>query len=346
MTRIFFTSYGVAAFFFFNDTATTEIYTLSLHDALPIFYNACDGTPPEGPSAMSQAFAFSELLKRYRVRAHLTQEELAAQSGMSVRTISDLERGLKHTPRGVTIDLLAGALGLSEQERSAFEAVARGKAGPVEQPDPPFVARATSLPLQLTPFIGREQQVNTLRQMLLRADVRLLTFTGSGGLCQTRLAIEVAGALFDRFGDGVHFVSLAAVSDSELVVPTIARALGVNELAPRSLAESLAERLADKQLLLVLDNFEQVVLAAPVLARLLVASSGLKLLATSRVRLRISGEHAFSVPPLASPAAEEFHVQDLEHYEAVRLFVERARAVKPEFGLTQENARAVAEICA
>lgn len=279
------------------------------------------------------------------MRARLTQEELADRSGMSVRTISDLERGLKHTPRDVTVDLLAGALGLSQEERTAFEAVARGNTEPIEKRNPHLSVRSTTLPPQLAPFIGRQQQVDALRRMLLRPDVRLLTLTGSGGVGKTRLAIEVAGGLLDVFNDGVHFVSLAAITEPEMVAPAIAQALGVNELASRSLTDSLEERLAHKNLLLVLDNFEQVVLAAPGLARLFVASPILKLLATSRVRLRISGEHVFPVPPLTSPEPEQLQGQDLERYEAVRLFVERTRAVRPGFVITSENARAVAEIC-
>lgn len=205
---------------------------------------------------MAPASAFSEILKRYRVRARLTQEELAERSGTSVRTISDLERGIKQTPRGATIELLAGALGLSEHDLAAFEAAARGTEVLIGGPNPPLPARPPRLPVQLTPFIGREREVQTVREMLERPEVRLLTLTGSGGSGKTRLALAAVEGMIENFPDGIAFVDLGVIIRPELVDLGIARALGINEVADGSLLDGLREYLREKQLLIVMDNFE------------------------------------------------------------------------------------------
>ncbi len=208
-------------------------------------------------------------------------------------------------------------------------------------------AYPNNLPAQPTPFIGREKEVAAVGHLVQREDVRLVTLTGPGGVGKTRLGLQVAAELSDRFADGVVFVNLAPLSDPTLVVPTIAQVLGIPEVAGQPLLERLKEQLHQKQVLLLLDNFEQVVSAAVQVADLLSTCTQLKVLVTSRETLHVRAEHEFAVPPLALP--DPGHLPDLaalSQYEAVALFLERAHATKPYFQLTPTNARAIAEICA
>jgi predicted ATPase/class 3 adenylate cyclase/Tfp pilus assembly protein PilF len=206
-------------------------------------------------------------------------------------------------------------------------------------------ARPNNLPAQTTPFIGREDAIRAVKKALSNINVRLLTLSGVGGTGKTRLALEVAADLVDEFEHGVFFVALAALSDPSLVLPTIAKAFDVREAAG-PLQEQLNEQLREKQLLLVLDNFEQVIDAAPKITELLTAAPRLKVLVTSREVLRLSGETDYPVPPLSLPDPKRLPPLDrLTQYEAVALFIERALAAKPAFAVTNENAPAVAEIC-
>jgi len=202
------------------------------------------------------------------------------------------------------------------------------------------------LPVQLTSLIGREHEVATACTLLRSPQFRLVTFTGAGGVGKTRLALQVATDLLADFSDGVSFVALAPISDPDLVIPTIAQAFGVKEIVGRSFLDLLAASLQDKHLLLLLDNFEQILVAAPQLAALLTRCSHLKILVTSRATLHLQGEHEFPVPPLALPDLKQLPPLDtLSHSAAVGLFLQRAQAVKSGFQLTDANARAIAEIC-
>ena len=204
-------------------------------------------------------------------------------------------------------------------------------------------ARPTNLPLQMTSFIGREQAVESVKSLL--SMTRLLNLTGPGGTGKTRLALQVAALVLDDFSDGVFVVALAPISDPELVPSTIAQAVGVQEVPGRSIVESLEEYLAGRELLLVLDNFEQVLPAAHRVTELLGAAPRLKTLITSRARLHVSGEQEFPVPPLDLPDLRHLPPWEaLSQYDAVALFIQRARAGDPDFEVTNQNAPAVAEI--
>ena len=205
-------------------------------------------------------------------------------------------------------------------------------------------ARPNNLPLQLTRFIGREDQVSDLKARLLDG-VRLLTLTGPGGTGKTRLALEVAGEVLTAFEDGAWFVELAPIADPDQVVPVIAETLGVQEQSGRRLDDALEASVRDKAMLVVLDNFEQVVAAGQHVERLLPAAPRLKVLVTSRAVLHRYGEQEFPVPPFDLPdPGKDTDPESLGGYEAIALFVERAAAVRPDFVLDEDNAAAVAEL--
>jgi predicted ATPase/DNA-binding CsgD family transcriptional regulator len=217
-------------------------------------------------------------------------------------------------------------------------------------PEPPSGDTAQlvkhNIPVSLTSLIGREHDVQAIRALLLRPDIRLLTLTGTAGVGKTRLALEVARELLHDFADGVHLVSLAPISDSALVIPTIVHGIGLAESGSQSLLDLLKTSQRDKHRLLLLDNFEHVIPAAILLAELLEACPAIKLLVTSREVLRLRAEYQFTVPPLALPDPRHLpDDQSLAQVPAVQLFLQRAQAIRSDFQLTTDNAAAIAETC-
>ena len=203
----------------------------------------------------------------------------------------------------------------------------------------------SNIPAPLTPLVGRRLELAALTSLVRSGQARLLTLTGPGGTGKTRLALEAAWELVSDFGDGVFFVDLAPLTDPALVPGQILAALGLDEQPGRPVAETLREALRPQQTLLVLDNFEGVVDAGPVVTELLAAAPGVKALVTSRAVLYLSGEHEYPVPPLALPDLEDDRLEGIARTEAVELFTARARAVSPAFGLTEANAHILAAIC-
>ncbi len=291
---------------------------------------------------MDRTLTFGDLLRRYRETAHLTQEEVAERAGLTPQAISLLERGERRKPQRYTVRKLAETLQLSPGDRAEFEAAAR-LAPTVRTADSP---PRHSLPIPATPLIGRSREVGEVASTLQETSVRLLTLTGPGGVGKTRLALQAASALLREYADGVYFVALTPIEDPSLVASAIARELGLEESGGRPLTEDLSAYLQEKHVLLVLDNFEQVLEAAPLVAQMLVACARLKILVTTRAALRVRGEREFLVSPLPVPAlGQQATPEAVSQFASVRLFIERARDARSEFELTAENATAVAEIC-
>ena len=206
--------------------------------------------------------------------------------------------------------------------------------------------RPTNLPVQSTALVGREHELRELDALLGRDNLRLVTLTGPGGTGKTRLALQLAAELIERFPEGVFFVALARISDPDLLLATIAHTLGVREQGGAPLLQTLSTHLHEKRVLLLLDNFEQIVEAAPAVASLLASARWLKVVTTSRAPLHLSGEQIYDVPPLALPDVGRLpNLEALTRCAAVALFIERARAAKADFAVTNENAPAIAAIC-
>jgi non-specific serine/threonine protein kinase len=313
---------------------------------------------PRDPVSSTSASGFGATLRRYRELAGLSQEQLAERAGLSEKAIGALERGERRRPYPRTLDLLATVLGLHGEERRALIAAALGDSGkkptvgsrarpspdPASHPSEWFPPKH-NLPTPLTSFVGREREVAGLKERLLTT--RLLTLTGAGGCGKTRLALHVAAKVVEQYPDGVWLVELASLADPALVPQAVARVLEIRELPEQPLLVALGEALGYRDLLLVLDNCEHVLDACAGLAdALLQRCPTLRVLATSREPLGIQGETTWRVPSLAVPeVASERAPEQVREYEAVRLFIERAQAVAPDFAVTPENAAALAQVC-
>jgi predicted ATPase/transcriptional regulator with XRE-family HTH domain len=303
---------------------------------------------------------FGSIIRRCRLSIGLSQEELAERSSVSARAISDMERGLRKSPRPETLRLLADALALDADERALFFTSAQAMPGDSAQSRQgdvsgrsgtstalPFTIRP--LPLPLDTLIGREDNIEAIVSLLESEPVRLVTLTGPGGVGKTRLGLAVGARIAPDFVEGAAFVDLAPLSTADQVAPAILASLGLSSDPRTAPRDALRGALQSRHLLLVLDNFEHLLDEGPLLSDLLVDSSALKILVTSRVRLRLRGEHVYSVEPLPVPPVIEEPdgrlASDLLLNPSVQLFHDRARQADYDFVLDHQNADDIAKVC-
>ncbi|MCE7929188.1 MAG: helix-turn-helix domain-containing protein [Chloroflexi bacterium CFX7] len=296
--------------------------------------------------------SFGQRLRRLRLAASLSQEALAERAGLTAAAVGALERGDRRYPFPHTVRALAQALGLSDaDQRDLYSAVpSRGRAARERASGDGHTSADRSgweghPPAPLTPIVGREWDIATVRVLLRRPEVRLLTVTGPGGVGKTRLALEIANRAGMDFAEGARWVGLGGVTNPDMVLEETARALGLPEERDAPVIQRLVGYLKGQEILLVLDNMEHLLNAGPALARLLEACPGITLLATSRERLRIRGEHEVQLRPLGLPREGAESAEDIGSADAVKLLVARAAAVRPGFGVTGENARALSALC-
>ena len=288
--------------------------------------------------------SFGDLLRKHRIAANLTQESLAERAGLSARGISDLERGARTHPYRETLGMLVTALELSGAERAALVQAAQRRVRP--QAAARERGGSPRLPESLNRLIGRDRELAAIGSLLGDDAVRLTTLTGTGGVGKTRLALAAAAAASGAFADGAVFVDLAPLRDPNRVPERIAATLGLDGRKSTTMLESVRRYLEARRALLVLDNFEHLLPAAPVVSELLRSCPGVKALVTSREPLRLSGEREFAVRPLGLPApGGGASPGELAESAAVRLFVERASEASADFALAPEQAATVAAIC-
>jgi predicted ATPase len=315
--------------------------------------------------------SFGELLRFLRERVELSQKELAMQVGYHYSYMSRIEKN-QRTPDPTTLMArfvpalyldsepewtarLLELAGVTETKQRSATASPSGSKPALPAPPtalPIFDLSSSNLPIILTPLLGRDAEVISLTNLLTRDDVRLVTLIGPPGVGKTRLAAHIAAQLAGSFAHGPLFVDLTSIADVDAFLPTLAEALNVRETSDVPLLKSITVSLRQRNLLLVLDNFEQVISAASHVLSLLAGALDLKILATSREALHISGEYEFPLAPLALPEPSESGqvfdekiIETFSHYSSVQLFVQRAQAVQPAFKLTHENAAAIVEIC-
>ncbi|HST04265.1 MAG TPA: tetratricopeptide repeat protein [Chloroflexia bacterium] len=290
---------------------------------------------------------FSHWLRTRRKALDLTRQELAFRVGCSPTTIEKLEKG-ERRPSQQIASLLATCLQVPAEAVADFVRFARG--GPSSPAFSVVGTENTHLPSPATSFVGRTAEIKTVEELLQTEGVRLVTLLGLAGIGKTRLGLEVAQHMGMSFPGGVYFVPLSSLSAAQDVIPEIARALGVRESSYRALLPSIIARLVERPVLLVLDNFEHLLSSAEGVADLLSSAPLLSVLVTSRNALGVYGEYVFDVPPMSLPRPEETgeygdQLGRLHEYEAVSLFIQRAKAANPAFQLTEENARTVALLC-
>ena len=299
---------------------------------------------------------FAQTIRTLRLRAGLSQEELAERAGVSARAVSDRERGLRKSPRPETLRLLAEALRLSESERARFFAAAHPEIEIDRRPSTEPPAAATAIPLAIRPLpippdelIGRESDIAAIGELLQDEGARLVTLTGPGGVGKTRLSLAVADRFQRHWAEGAAFVDLAPLAHAEEIAPAIAHSLGLTLESRSPASETVPAVLRDRSLLLILDNLEHLLDASAWIAMLVAEAHRLAVLVTSRVHLRIRGEHVYPVAPLSVPVDPDgragISAAGALHSPAVQLFQDRARQGGYGFVLDDSNAAAVAELC-